>query len=502
MKTRSQSAFARQLEAEARRQPEAFVRKVRKLAWVGYAYLWMIIVLLFGLCIILALTSIRDGREWLMLPGVLAGWTAMVPFWYLLRAGEKPQGCELMPGEFPTLFADLGDLSRQLGSEPLHHVWLTDELNAGAAKIRSIGGLGPPRNQLVLGLPLLSVISREEMRAILAHELAHLTRHDSPFLLEMGRLREALIGLAESEVWLYRLLFRSFASWFGPNFDAHVFTAIREQEFGADRIALNVVGQKEMLTGKIRTHLVSRTNYEDFSSELFSESKLGMEMPKQPVTRLLEAIQQPVSPQRQSRVLRAMLSEETSPSDSHPSLSDSLGATGRPVSEDLHQEVEALTELLHPMEEPSAASFYLEDRFPELVDQLNLLWRSQHGEIWERSRRSGKSQQRELEQLEQRFQKEAELTVGELWRRAELTLELYGEETAMPTVLEVLAQDPNHAAALFTMGYWKLRENGDPEGAALLQRALEADSSYEEPGRQILAQFARENRDLKPSKRP
>ena len=52
------------------------------------------------------------------------------------------------------------------------------DFNAGVREVPRLGLLGWPRTYLEIGLPLSMAVAQEEIRAILAHEFAHLSaRH-------------------------------------------------------------------------------------------------------------------------------------------------------------------------------------------------------------------------------------------------------------------------------------------------------------------------------------
>lgn len=79
---------------------------------------------------------------------------------------EPADGPELGPDDAPGLWDDLAVLAGDLGTAPPHRVVVVPE--AGAS-VNEVGG----RRELALGLPLLVGLDRGQLRAVLAHELAH-----------------------------------------------------------------------------------------------------------------------------------------------------------------------------------------------------------------------------------------------------------------------------------------------------------------------------------------
>src|SRR5205085_2005423 len=130
-----------------------------------------------------------EDSWWLLLLGGLAviigGWVVARVLWVRLT---PPEGRMVTRAEAPALHALLDDLRRKLRASGFHRVFITTACNAGVNEVPRLGVFGWPRHYLQLGLPLLESLTVPELRAVLAHEFAHLSaRH--------GRLGG----------WLYRL---------------------------------------------------------------------------------------------------------------------------------------------------------------------------------------------------------------------------------------------------------------------------------------------------------
>ncbi len=86
----------------------------------------------------------------------------------------------------PPLFAAVDDVARRLGARPPGQIRLTYLPCCGVV------AWGRRSQALILGLPLLRVLTHAELRAILAHELAHLARGDATGAARSARFVEAL----------------------------------------------------------------------------------------------------------------------------------------------------------------------------------------------------------------------------------------------------------------------------------------------------------------------
>ena len=114
---------------------------------------------------------------------------------------DPSQARKLDSGEEPRLRDILGEISEQAGLPEVPDVYLidTEEMNAAA-----FGRQSNPR--LAVTRPLLSHLSDRELRAVVAHEVTHISQHDLAFyrlfmMLQLFTITVARVG------WLMLLLF-------------------------------------------------------------------------------------------------------------------------------------------------------------------------------------------------------------------------------------------------------------------------------------------------------
>jgi Zn-dependent protease with chaperone function len=106
-----------------------------------------------------------------------------------VRDPDADLGPVLARADAPPLFAAVDEVARRLGVKPPGQIRLTYLPCCGVV------AWGRSSRALILGLPLLRVLTLAELRAILAHELAHLARGDATRAARSARFVEAL-GLA------------------------------------------------------------------------------------------------------------------------------------------------------------------------------------------------------------------------------------------------------------------------------------------------------------------
>jgi Zn-dependent protease with chaperone function len=101
------------------------------------------------------------------------------------RDPDADLGPVLARTDAPLLFAAVNEVSRRLGTKPPGQVRLT--------YLPCCGVVAWGRSRaLILGLPLLRVLTLAELRAVLAHELAHLARGDATRAARSARFVEGL----------------------------------------------------------------------------------------------------------------------------------------------------------------------------------------------------------------------------------------------------------------------------------------------------------------------
>jgi Zn-dependent protease with chaperone function len=195
---------------------------------------------------------------------------ALVRAMRMTRTGGNahPPGSEsLKPTDAPELWSMVDELDSRLGTRMKTRIWLIPHANAAVAvETRR----GRPSKTLYLGVPLLAGVDREELRAILCHELAHcagrhhrfgvLALRGSRKLHDLGEgLRSAMMITTDVSVlnrllrWNTRVLIRLFHSYRVLH-DWITRSARHWQEYEADQIAARHVGAGLMRRALLRSH--------------------------------------------------------------------------------------------------------------------------------------------------------------------------------------------------------------------------------------------------------
>lgn len=241
-------------------------------------------------------------------------------------ARYKPSdpGPELTYTDAPYLWRTLEDTARQLDTRPVQKVFVTPGLEIG---VFERGGLldrlrGKGERCMVLGLGALAEMDQGQFRAILAHEYGHFSNADTAgggLARQVGlTIQTMAMGLAASgaNTWINPV-------WLFINGYYRIFLRItqgasRLQEILADRYAAANFGVDNFRSG---LEYISRRTFL-FDLQMNREI-MDARSEHRPLNNLYTL--PPVEPNAdQQQALQKVLTQKSSPYDSHPSLSERL----------------------------------------------------------------------------------------------------------------------------------------------------------------------------------
>jgi Zn-dependent protease with chaperone function len=141
-------------------------------------------------------------------------------------------------------------LARELQVPSFDDAVLVAEANFGVAELKTDRGR---RRVLVVGAPLLFVMTVDELRAVLAHELAHVALRHTAWASALGRWREMFdaIRADASASWHPISLSLRLSAWM---FGAVQASWARNDELAADRFAAEHVGAHAITEALRRAH--------------------------------------------------------------------------------------------------------------------------------------------------------------------------------------------------------------------------------------------------------
>jgi Zn-dependent protease with chaperone function len=378
---------------------------------------------------------------------------------------RPPEGLRLAKSEAGALHDLVENIRCAVDAPPLDDIMVTGAFSATSAVGRPAWRLRR-RRTLVLGFPALATLSLPELRAVIAHELAHFSIAYDPFAAWVHRTRAGWLALKATldrrratPVYIYWLL-----GWYVPRLNAAAAAVSRRHELVADRVAAGVAGARAAADALVVFEAGARFA-DDTHWPAIQSSFETAAVPPRPYSQMLTwSARQP-----SLDLVESLVAEDTEPDDTHPSLRERLARLDEPVRIPPPVAISAGHELLGP-------------EFETLARRLDERWIARYGDAW---------RQRRAEYLERtttldRLAAIENPTPDEVFERAELVETLHDSDHALP--LYQRAAEHGHAAASLAAGR-VLLDKLDGAGIALVEAAMDRDERLVSEGCRILAVY-------------
>ena len=381
---------------------------------------------------------------------------------------RAPEGLVLARSEGRALYDIVEEIRGAVDAPPVDSITITGGFTASAAVYL------PPwrfrrRRTLVLGFPVLTTLSTAELRAVIAHELAHFSSAHDAFAAWVYRIRGSWLALRTAldrrqatPAYVYWLI-----SWYVPRLNAASAEVARRHELVADRVAAEVAGSRVAADALVAFESGARFADDTHWPTIQISHETAPEPPR-PYSEMLTWNARMSS----TDVLEELFAPDTEPEDTHPSLRERFARLEEAIRKP-------------PPTVRSAGEEVLGIELEKLADRLDQGWITRNGESWNRHR---------LEYLDRRITRDrlaaiATPTFDELFTRAELVETLEGSDEALP-IYQCAAQQ-GHAAASLAAGR-VLLDRMDSKGVALVEDSMHRDDSLVPEACRILAQYYKE----------
>jgi Zn-dependent protease with chaperone function len=428
----------------------------------GYAYLFGTILVLAGVVGFFAWGVIaRHPIVGLLgalvgLPAGLAAGSAVRALFFRL---PEPSGPAIAPDDGPELAGLIEEVRRCLGAPKIHRVQVGTGFNASAVQYPRLG-LFWSRNLLVIGYPLLIGLSPEQLKAVIAHELAHLRHAHATVAGWLFRTRHSWMRLSAAlqQRGLAPIFVRWILAHYVPRLESRSMEIARAHEALADRRAIEVVGGRAaaetLLAMELGQCWIEDVYWPSLHDRVATEGE-----PRRPFSEMRRAFIDTAEQHATPELLARLLEDETTEADTHPCLRERLQATGEEAR-------------LPPRPTVPAGQVYLGAYLDVLAERLDRMWQEREGTGW-RERNSRHC--RALGRLAELAARPA-LSADELHERGSLLAELGRPDEALAAWQAAHATGDGHARAALAAGDLLLHR-GDPSGALLIRRAMELDAA-------------------------
>ncbi len=425
-------------EIEAQSNPAGYRRKTLWFAWLGYGYALASVVL--GLALVaLGLWLFSQGRNFFaatnaVLGGGVIAWVAISS---VLHALPAHSGVEIAADEAPEFFKLLDKVRRRLKGPPIHQVLVDDSYNASISQSPRWGLVGPSRNTLCVGLPLMMALDRNRLTAVLSHEYAHLRGGDGTLATFLYRTRLTWRKLAdhfldddEQEKDLYSVATRSFLSWYAPRFLARSFALARQEEYTADRLAGELVGMDTQIGALMELQLRSAQMNRRFWERYWAMAPKHETPPKKPWSWALSGELPPPLKSDVEKAMNSVRLELARHDDTHPTTRERVKALGG--------------EHRFPGLSKEGSTKLLGGALHRIVEAFDGQWWQAHHAAWKEAYRTG---QRDLARIAELKPEIAHLSAADLVRLAKLVARTKTPSKALPLYQAAVERDPDNAEA-------------------------------------------------------
>lgn len=366
------------------------------------------------------------------------------------RADEPVNLVRMTRAEAPALFTLLDRATTAFGLKPYGAIKMNGMCNAGISRhLRFLPSKASA--DLMLGLPIMDALTPEELSAVVAHELGHVTE-DAGQSDALLRASVALYVLAGTG-WLapFNGILHNIYVWYMSRISPILAELGRRSEWAADEAAARFAGPKVAAAALIRTAVACRAEAE-IQRRLFDRMRFSDHPRCKPIYWLPRWLRQLDRRAQRHEFVQAALIWQTGSDDSHPALVERLERLG----------VEPF--LPEPISRPASRLLGAAER--RLRDKVHASWvksiESEWFETFQRCRWSA----RRLRELDREMLRHG-LKPHELVEHAELTFQLKpAREAIVP-----LRRSLEVAGRWTCLRYWLatvLMERGDDEGLWLM----------------------------------
>ena len=285
----------------------------------------------------------------------------------------KPPGLLLDSAAQPRLFAELTNIAASLDQPMPSEVYLIGEVNAWVADRGGFMGIGS-RRIMGLGLPLLSILTVSQFRAVLVHEFAHYYGGDTRLGPWVYKTQTAIVRVFQNigsvgqfaklaVLGIMYVAVTTLMRWYFVVFLRAINLISRKKEYRADELACLVAGAQPLVDGLRAIHGAAKawpTYWETEIVPLINEGALpGV---AEGFSRFISVSE--IHGQIEKILEKEIREARSNPYDSHPPLRDRISAARIFPSGVLPEDTQPARALLSHLEE--AELRFLEIANPKL----------------------------------------------------------------------------------------------------------------------------------------
>ena len=254
----------------------------------------------------------------------------LMMLWAVIRSrpSEEPR-LELSREDAPQLWAMTEDIADKLNAPAITSLRMSADYNASALLETSrLPFIGKHKAIVTIGLPLMLSLDADELRAVLAHEIGHISRNHSRAAIWIWRAMAHGQAMYEATNggWASALIVK-FYGWYAPRLNRMGARFSRQQEFEADAASAFIAGN-----GMAARALIATSAREVFYAKVMDGLQETLTSANGALPdifdRLRAAFQDEATRREMITWLSRALNAEPDEDDSHPVLAGRLAALG------------------------------------------------------------------------------------------------------------------------------------------------------------------------------
>ena len=452
------------LDHDSERNPEGYRARAALLAAAGHAAL-LLLGLLALIGTIKAAGQLLEGNLPVALILLVPPAMLAVATWRLLSLRRPaPRGVPLNASQAPKLFAMLDKIQTRLEAPALDQVILDDQCRASIQRHARLGPLGSAHSTLFIGLPLMQVLSRKELAAVLTHEYVQLAKPQdrlaSWVLHNRAGWQQLHDLLASSPSNPFNTLLQGLLRTYLERLTAWSLPLARQLTHAADQLGAEIVGAQTMADALIASELRGRFINEEFWRGLWATADSQPAPTYLPFGSMRTALGAGLPPERAQAWLGDALRVNTCAGDHQPSLQDRLLALDTPA--------ELPLEAAH-----CAAQSLFGEQLPLLQRRFDQRWLSDNEEAWRERHREVSAAREITRRLAGRDTHHFAPSELEHYAQALITV---GRNAEAVPLLRRAADHPHGSARIALQAAHLLRSLGDEAAIHYFELAMDRDA--------------------------
>ncbi len=459
------------LQAKAEADPPRFRRRVALVARLGRFGAWIIYAAWPTLFALAVLVMLWLDNVWFA--AAFLGYILLSMLFDSWRNRVRPNLVKLRRSQAPRLFEMVDEIRAALGGVVVHEVVIDETLNAlaGVGR-RQLWVVGRWRRRLVLGLPVMYMLTPRQLRSVIAHEIAHFARGDIYVLINHAAFYwSALAEAAEHGRTKFWRITRPYYQRIACHIGAHAAVFARLAEIEADRTEVEMFGAQPAADGLIAMALADKLLHKRIIERMYHPDEMTSATPPDDLMeRIAEALDEGMPAGEAHEALTTLLKPVTGTDDSHPALAERIERMGLSVDAWLAAPAEqAMRSPLIARRADSAAVHLLHESLPEVSRQLSATWARHIAKEWARryhDMHDESSAHRRVEMLARQPGASFELRC----LAATSACGFQGPEYAEPLIRQLVEERPESADAHYMLGRLLL----DRQDAACVEHLAKA----------------------------